>query len=215
MSGPNTVPVAICHRASTLDQDPTLARDELRAAAQMRGMKAMIEVEESGSGARNDRPGLQQVLDAARRGRVKAVLVHKLDRWGRSALDVLHNIRVLEEAGVEFVVTSQGLHIKPHGDAVSKLILGVLASVAEFERSLIVERTKLGLDKARRSGKRLGRPRKGNAPASATVIEMRAAGQSWSTIADTLGCTIAAVRRACQNGTTNQALASVESHEAA
>jgi len=143
---------AIYHRASSIDQDPALARHELRAAAAARGLAVVLEVEEQGSGARNNRPGLQRVLEAARKGKVSCVIVHKLDRWGRSALDVMHNIRQLEEAGVEFIVASQGLHIRPHGDSVSKLILGVLASVAEFERSLIIERTVLGLQKARRQG---------------------------------------------------------------
>jgi DNA invertase Pin-like site-specific DNA recombinase len=70
-------PAALYHRVSTLDQEPTLARLGLRAA---------LQVEETGSGAPNDRPGLQRVMDAARRGDVDAVLVWKLDRFGRSAL---------------------------------------------------------------------------------------------------------------------------------
>ncbi len=156
--------VATYHRTSTIDQNPTLAREELRAAAARVGELAH-EVEETGSGARNDRPGLQRVMEAARRGKVDAVMVWKLDRFGRSALDVLANIRELEARGVRFVCTSQGIDVRPGGDATGRLILGVLASVAEFERDLIRERTRLGLAKARREGRRIGRPGR-SAPAA-------------------------------------------------
>lgn len=192
--------VAVYHRASTTDQDAGLAREELRASARARGMTIVLEVEETGSGARNDRAGLQRVLEAARARAISAVLVHKLDRWGRSALDVLQNIRTLEDLGVEFIAVSQGIHIRPDGDAVSKLMLGVLASVAAFELDLIRSRTRLGLEKARRAGKKIGRPRKGDAPDPARVVALRDQRQSWTQIASTLGCTVAAARRACQIG---------------
>ena len=66
---------ALYHRCSTLDQDPTLARQELRSAALARGMTIAMEIEETGSGARNDRPGLQKIMEAARQGAVSCVLV--------------------------------------------------------------------------------------------------------------------------------------------
>ncbi len=132
-------------------------------------------MEKTGSGARNDRPGLQRLTDAARRGRLDVVLVWKLDRFGRSALDVLANIRDLDAGGVRFIATTQGIDIRPGGDAMSRLILGVLASVAEFERDLIRERTRLGMAKARAAGKRIGRPQAAR-PVSADVQRLRAAG---------------------------------------
>src|SRR5438045_1989559 len=99
---------ALYHRVSTLDQDVTLAREELRRAARARGYHVPrdLDIEEKGSGARNDRPGLQRVLEAARRGKVAAVLVWKLDRWGRSQLDVLTNVKALRDAGVRFICIS-------------------------------------------------------------------------------------------------------------
>src|SRR5688572_15959702 len=89
---------ALYHRVSTRDQDKTLARRELRQAAAVRGLRVALEVEESGSGALNNRPGLRRVMDAANKGEVSAVLVWKLDRFGRSSLDVLGNIRRLTDA---------------------------------------------------------------------------------------------------------------------
>ncbi len=186
----------IYHRVSTLDQDLTLAHDELLNAATARGMTIMMDIAETGSGARNDRPGLQQVLDAARRGKIDAVVVWKLDRFGRSALDLLANIHTLENAGVRFVAITQGIDIKPGGDPMSRLLLTMLAGVAEFERSLIVERTRLGLAKAKRLGKRLGRPMARTAPDPATVAARRNQGESWSAIARALGTNESAARRA-------------------
>lgn len=201
--------VALYHRCSTSGQDESLAQHDLRTFARAHGMEIALEVTETGSGARNDRPGLKRVLDAARTRSISAVVVHKLDRFGRSVLDVLSNIRLLEELDVEFIATSQSMHIRPNGDAVSKLMLGVLASVAAFELDLIKSRTRLGQEKARRAGRKIGRPRKGNAPESARVATMRNEGLSWSQISSALGCTVAAARRAlamaaqptaCQNG---------------
>ncbi len=186
---------ALYHRVSTLDQNPTLARSELRAAAKRLGFRIVLDVEETGSGAQNDRPGLQRVLQAARRGELDALVVFKLDRTGRSALDLLANIRELVEVhGVRFLVTSQGLDLKPGGDAISRLLMTVLAAVAEFERDLIRDRTRLGLAAARRRGTRLGRrPLPGPPPAA--VLERREAGQSWTPIARELRCSVGKARR--------------------
>jgi putative DNA-invertase from lambdoid prophage Rac len=186
---------ALYHRVSTLDQDPTLARSELRAAAKRLGFRVVLDVEETGSGARNDRPGFQRVLQAARRGAFDILLVFKLDRAGRSALDLLANIRELVDVhGVRFVVTSQGLDLKPGGDAISRLLMTVLAAVAEFERDLIRDRTRLGLAAARRRGVRLGRrPQPG--PTTTAVLQRRAAGGSWTQVAAELGCSIGKARR--------------------
>lgn len=196
---PSTAPalrVATYHRVSTFDQDPALARGELSVAAARLGGEVVLAIEETGSGARNDRPGLQRLMDAARRRRLDVVLVWKLDRFGRSALDVLANIRELDGAGVRFIATTQGLDVRPGGDAMSRLILGVLASVAEFERDIIRERTRLGLAKARASGKRLGRRFVLSDKQVAKVKAMRAAKASWAQVAAAVGCKVGAARLA-------------------
>lgn len=146
------------HRVSTVDQDQGLARDELRRAAAARGLHLVGEVEETGSGGREDRPGLLRVLELARRHLVTHVLVWKLDRFGRSSVDVLTNVRELERAGVTFVATTQGLEVGPGSGAMGRLILQVMAAMAEFERAIISERTRLGIAGARARGRKLGRP---------------------------------------------------------
>jgi putative DNA-invertase from lambdoid prophage Rac len=186
---------AIYHRVSTRDQDPKLARRELRQAAAARGLKVVLDVEETGSGALNNRPGLRRVMDSARRGQVGAVLVWKLDRFGRSSLDVLSNIRSLTDGGVRFVAVTQGLDVKPQGDAMSQLILTVLSGVAEFERSLISERTALAARAARREGRPWGRRRDEGGPLPRQVKAMREKGASWSEVASRFGCTVAMARR--------------------
>ncbi len=209
---------ALYHRASTVDQDKSIAREELKAAAAARGCDIVLDVEETGSGARNDRPGLQRLLSAARRRRIDCVFVWKLDRFGRSSLDLLSNLRELENCGVRFIAITQGIDIHAGGDAMSRLLVGMLSAISEFERDLIRERTRLGLDKARRRGKKLGRPRNRNAPDPDAVRAARKAGQSWRQISERFKCSISATRRAaerCRKGSPAEALVTVENSAAA
>jgi DNA invertase Pin-like site-specific DNA recombinase len=191
---------ALYHRVSTREQNPRLARGELRAAAAARGLRVVLEVEETASGRGSVRPGLDRVLAAAHRGGIDVVMVQRLDRWGRSTLDLLANLRRLRSAGVGFVAIAQGLEVRAQPDAVSDLTLTVLAAVAEFERAIIVERTLDGLAAARRAGKRIGRPLGKSAPAPERVAALRAAGWSWTTIAHRLRCTVGSARRALLRG---------------
>lgn len=188
---------ALYHRVSTVDQHPDAARAELRDAAKRYGFRVTLDVEETGSGANNDRPGLGRVLEAARRGHIAAVVVWKLDRFGRSALDLLANIRELETNGVRFVAITQGLDVRPGGDAMSRLLLTMLGAIAEFERDLIVERTKLGIARARKEGTPIGRPRVARPPAS-RVRALKKAGCTWDDVASELGCTVWAARQAAK-----------------
>jgi DNA invertase Pin-like site-specific DNA recombinase len=191
---------ALYHGVSTREQNRRLARAELRAAAAARGLRVVLDVEETASGRSSVRPGLARVLAAAERGAIDVVLVQRLDRWGRSTLDRLANLRRLRAAGVRFVAIAQGLEVHVEHDAVSDLTFTVLAAAAEFERAVIVERTLDGLAAARRAGKQLGRPLGDHAPALERVAALRAAGRSWTAIARRLGCTIGSARRALDRG---------------
>jgi DNA invertase Pin-like site-specific DNA recombinase len=190
---------ALYHRVSTVDQNPHAARTELRAAARRLGLRVVLDVRETGSGANNQRPGLVRILQAAQRGDVDTVLVWKLDRFGRSAFDLLGNIRQLQAAGVRFVAVTQGIDIRPSGDPMSRLLLTMLSAVAEFERDLVVERTRLGLANARRAGRRLGRPPV-LLPVAEKVHKLKASGVTWSAIANQLECTVWAARVAAKKG---------------
>lgn len=193
--------IALYSRVSTLDQTPEQQGAELRAWAARQGGAVVLEAQETGSGATNGRPGLQRLLTMAQRGQLDSVAVWKLDRFGRSALDVLSNIRRLTDAGVTFHCITQGITVRPGGDAMSTLLLTMLSAVSEFERSLIVERTRLGLARARARGQRLGRPKLPH-PDPARVVALRREGKSWAAIAAELNCsTGAARRRAAEEGT--------------
>lgn len=194
---------ALYTRVSTAGQgDPAKAMDDLRDAARQRRAEVVLEVAETGSGARADRPGLAKIMAAARKGKVDLVLVPRLDRFGRSTVDLLENIQALTNAGVRFACTEQAIDVSPQRDPMGQFMLTILAAVAEFERALIRDRVLEGQRRAAKKGKHLGRPwgsvAKGvsNEVDPADVIRMRADGQSWNVIADELGCTRSAARRA-------------------
>ena len=136
---------ALYHRVSTREQNPRLARAELRAAAATRGLRVVLEVEETASGRGSVRPGLARVLAAVERGAIDVVLVQRLDRWGRSTLDLLANLRRLRAAGVRFVAIAQGLEVRAEPDAVSDLTLTVLAAVADYAEPAVMQSCAAGV----------------------------------------------------------------------
>ncbi len=144
------VPAAIYARVSTGEQSCEQQVTALREAADRMRLAPVLVVEETGSGAKADRPGLLRVMDAARLGEVRAVLVWKLDRLGRSVLDLARNVDEFRRLGVRLVAVTQG--------STAKMAADMLAAVAEYERPLIVERTRAGMDRAKRNGTKSGRP---------------------------------------------------------
>lgn len=187
-------PCAIYSRVSTPGQDPQPALADLRRAAAQRGYRVAVAVAETGSGKRSDRPGLERVLAAVRRSEVSALLVTRLDRIGRSALDVQVNVTAIVSAGCELITTEQGLHLRPGGDAMSRAQMGMMAIFADLERELIVDRVREGQARARKRGVVFGRPRE-NGPEPEAVQRLRAAGCSWAAISRELGCTVSMARR--------------------
>src|SRR5579884_2567760 len=142
-------------RVSTNDQQ-TLAMQnrEMREYTARRGWTIALQVREVNSGAAR-REAREKILEAARRREIDAVLVWRLDRWGRSVTDLLATLQELEHLGVGFVSLTEALDLTtPAGRAMA----GLLAVFAEFEREILRERTKAGLAHARENGQRLGRP---------------------------------------------------------
>lgn len=139
-------------RISTTDQDLALQRDALLAA----GIDPERIYEDQMSGKRDDRPGLEQCLKALREGDV--LTVWKLDRLGRSLPHLVKTVYGLQERGIGFRVLT-GAPIDTTTPA-GKLTFGIFASLAEFERALISERTCAGLAAARARGRKGGRPAK-------------------------------------------------------
>jgi len=156
----------------------------LGAFAERAGYEVVEVFRETGSGAKLDRAERKRVMALAQDRRIDVVLVTELTRWGRSTIDLVQTLQALQVWGVSLIAQT-GLTFDlatPHG----KMIAGVMASLAEFERDLIRERIKSGLEAARARGTRLGR-QVGQRPKSdrlaAKVMELVAAGRSYREIA--------------------------------
>ena len=174
--------VALYVRISTSDQNASMQEDELRAYCEKRALKVVGEYQDTISGAKDSRPALQCLLADARARKFDAIVVWKIDRFGRSLRHLVNTLADLEALGVAFISLRDGLDFTtPSG----KLQFHVLAAVAEFERSLISERVRAGMKTAIRRGKRCGRPR--TSVEAVRVREMRASGASWAEIANALG----------------------------
>jgi DNA invertase Pin-like site-specific DNA recombinase len=151
--------IAIYGRVSTDAQNHASQLRDVRAYVRRRWPRAeVIEYLDKASGTRFSREGLDSMMSEARKGRVDAVAVYKLDRLGRSLQHLAQLIGELETQGTALVASSQGIDTSESNPA-GRLQMHVLAAVAEFERSVIVERINAGLAAARERGARLGRPR--------------------------------------------------------
>ncbi|MCJ1712539.1 recombinase family protein [Clavibacter michiganensis subsp. phaseoli] len=138
-------------RVSTTSQDAQLQLDALvKDGVQKRDVFADVT---SGSRAAIERPGMKKLLEYAEDG--DTIVVWRIDRLGRSMLDVLSTVKLLRERGVQIRSISDG--IDPATTS-GRLMLGMLASLAEYERELIVERVNAGIAVARDNGTRFGRP---------------------------------------------------------
>jgi DNA invertase Pin-like site-specific DNA recombinase len=142
-------------RVSTNDQQTLPMQNRaLREYAARRGWAIARQVREVGSGA-VERQAREQLMEAARRREIDVVLLWRLDRWGRSVTDLLASLQELEHLGVGFVSLTEALDLTtPAGRAMA----GLLAVFANFERDILRERVRAGLEHARQNGKRLGRP---------------------------------------------------------
>ena len=146
-------------RVSTQDQNSNLQRAELEQYIEARGWEKTEVYEDVMSGAKSGRPGLTRLLKDARRRVFDAVAVWKLDRFGRSVAQLVENVQTLDFYGVRFIAVTQGIDTDKHNPT-SRLLLHMMAAIAEFERELIKERVHAGLKAAKKAGTVLGRPKR-------------------------------------------------------
>src|SRR5437870_638574 len=144
-------------RVSTTEQTVENQRNDLRAYCTARGWDNVTEYSDSGiSGTRERRPGLDRLLHDVKARRVDVVVVAAFDRLGRSVRHLVETLELFRHLGVEFISLREQIDGSgPLGQA----IFTIIAAIAQLERSLIVERVKAGLRRARSEGKKLGRPR--------------------------------------------------------
>src|ERR1700675_4307119 len=158
-STPPIARVALYARVSTLNnQDPEMQLTELREYAERRGWQIVEEFTDQGvSGCKESRPALNRLMSDACRRRFDAVLVWKIDRFGRSLKHLVNALAELAALGVAFVSLRDNLDLStPSG----RRMFQIIGAMAEFERSLIQERVRAGLRNAKLKGKTLGRPRR-------------------------------------------------------
>jgi DNA invertase Pin-like site-specific DNA recombinase len=148
--------VGIYARVSTIDQQTLpLQLDRMKMYIKDRGWSLTVEFQEVGSGAKV-RPQREELLKMARRREIDAVLVWKLDRFGRSLADLVTTLNELRDLGVIFVSITESLDFST---ASGRAMAGMLSTFAEFERDMIRERVKAGIANAKAHGKPHGRPR--------------------------------------------------------
>ena len=193
---------ALYARVSTSGQTCEMQLRELREYAARRGWEIAGEYVDTGwSGAKASRPELDHLMRDAGRRRFDAVLVWKLDRWGRSVLDSIRSIQELASLGVRFLAVTQNLDTD-ESNPMARFLLHILAAFAELEREMIRERVVAGIRVARIKGKSIGRPRRIFARDEAR--RLRANGLSYRKIASQLGVPFSTIIDACrENG--NQA----------
>lgn len=169
-------------RVSTSDQNNNLQKDSLLSA----GVTDLFE--ETASGAQRDRKELKKILELAREG--DKLVVWRLDRLARSLKQLVEIIEDLGERGIQFQSLQESIDTSTSG---GKLVFGIFASLAEFERNLIRERTNAGLAAARARGRIGGRPRALNNNQIADAHLMRDNGRSLKEIAEHFGISIGTV----------------------
>ena len=143
-------------RVSTSEQTVENQRNDLRAYCAARGWNNVIEYSDTASGTRERRPGLDHLMSEVKSRRVDVVVVAAFDRLGRSVRHLVETLELLRHLDVEFISLREQIDT---GSPLGQAVFTIIAAIAQLERSLIVERVKAGLRRARAEGKRLGRPR--------------------------------------------------------
>ena len=169
---------AIYTRVSCGDQHPETQLYDLRELAKQRRYGIVKEYSDVISGAKSKRPGLDQLLADARRQRFDVVLVAAFDRVARNVRHFLEVLDELNRLNIEFVSLRENIDT---GGPLGRAMVVIVGAIAELERSLIVERVKAGMRRARLEGRRIGR-----APLDvdrATIVSDRISGMSLTQVA--------------------------------
>ena len=185
---------ALYARISTLHhgQDPEVQLGELREFCKRRGFEIVDEYVDTGiSGSRERRPSLDRLMTACRKRLVDAVVVYRYDRFARSLRQLVNSLEEFRALGIEFISIHEGVDTStPNG----RLVFGIFASIAEFERELIRDRVRSGLAAAKAKGKRIGRPRV--AVDVLRIASLRRQGRSWAEITRATGISKGTSQRA-------------------
>ena len=172
-------------RVSTRDQDLSSQVERIQRYISDYGLIPAIEgaiFQEKISGISNQRPERTKIMKLAEQGKIDLVICTKLDRWGRSLKDLIETMNFLESKKVNMVFLDQNIDLS---SPMGKMLFQILGAVAEFERNLIVERTREGRMRAMLHGTRSGRPMHGplkDLPEN-TIIQRYRNGESIKSLA--------------------------------
>lgn len=185
--------IATYSRVSTShhDQKPEIQVNEMRRFCGGRGWHIAHEIVDHGfSGSTDNRPGLKRLMEIVRAREIDAVVVIKLDRLFRSLKHLVMTLEEFEHVGVTFVAIKDNVD---YSTPTGRLFVQILGSLGEFERSLLRERTLMGLEHARANGKKFGRPRIHD---EARIIQLHQEGLTYRQIRSTMGVPMGTIARA-------------------
>jgi DNA invertase Pin-like site-specific DNA recombinase len=194
---------ALYLRVSTVDQHPETQLHDLEQMAAQRGLEIVERYTDHGvSGTRVRRPALDKMMTDAARGRFDVVLVWACDRLARSTQHFLETLDELTRLGIEFISFREQLDT---GGPLGRAVVVIIAAIAELERSLIVERVRAGMRRARLEGRHIGRrPLSIDRPA---LLRDRAQGKSLTQLAEAYQISRSSVCRLLRSPATSQAAA--------
>ena len=178
--------VVIYGRCSTDKQTVSNQLNDLREVANRSGWEVIDEYLDagvSGSKGRDKRPEFDRLLKDANRKKFDGILVWSVDRLGRSLQHLVSFLNDIQVKDIDLYIHQQGIDT---ATMTGKMMFQMCGVFAEFERNIIRERVKSGLDRAKKSGKTLGRPTNVSGNTKATVIELRNTGMSMNKICKTL-----------------------------
>jgi DNA invertase Pin-like site-specific DNA recombinase len=189
-------------RVSSVDQHPETQLCDLRPLAAARGYEIVGEYTDTISGSRAKRPGLDQLMADARRGRFDVVLVWAFDQVARSVKHFLEILDDLNRLNVEFVSFRENIDT---GGPLGRAMVVIIGAIAELERSLIVERVKAGMRRAKLEGRQVGRARLDISREQ--VVQDRRSGMSLTLVARKHSISRASVCRLMKEANSDVALA--------
>lgn len=186
---------ALYCRVSTADQSIEPQLIDLRQMASARGYEIVCEYSDTISGTKSKRPGLDALMAEARKHRFDAVFVWAFDRMARSVRHFLEVLDELNHLNIEFVSFRENVDT---GGPLGRALVVIIGAISELERSLIVERVKAGMRRARLEGRQIGRARL-NVNREQIVTDRRS-GMSITQVAKKHGISRASVCRLMRNG---------------
>jgi DNA invertase Pin-like site-specific DNA recombinase len=186
-------------RVSTVDQHPETQVHDLRQMATQRGFEIVAEYTDRISGVKARRPGLDDLMRDARRGKFDVVLVWASDRIARSVRHFLEILDELNRLGVEFASFREQIDT---GGPLGRAIVVIIGAIPELERNLIVERVKAGMRRARLEGRQIGRQKL--VLDHEAIFRDRQRGQSLGQLAKNYGASRATIHRVLRERASTQ-----------